>query len=87
MQELQYSVSDKHVRGVVAPGFEKLVASFSNNFEQHADVGAACALYRRGKLVADLWGGFADAETGKPWQQDTVVLAFSASPPENLLCE
>jgi CubicO group peptidase (beta-lactamase class C family) len=65
--------------GRVESGFEKVKAAFANNFDQHGDVGAACAIYRNGQCVVDLWGGVADQDSGTPWREDTLQLVFSAA--------
>lgn len=36
-------------------------------------------MYRDGVKVVDLWGGVRDKATGEPWQEDTMVLVFSAT--------
>jgi len=43
------------------------------------DVGASAAVFVDGELVADLWGGYADAARTVPWQRDTVVNVYSVS--------
>lgn len=67
------------VHGCVARGFEAVRDAFAENFEHHADVGAACCVYRGGEPVVDLWSGFADLTTGRPWGEDTVQIVFSAT--------
>ena len=54
------------IGGSVAPGFEGVRAAFEENFAQHGDVGAGCAVYVDGRQVVDLWGGVADATTMAP---------------------
>lgn len=39
--------------------------------------GAAVCVYHLGVRVVDLWGGCADARSGRPWQRDTAVPLFS----------
>ena len=68
-----------NIDGEVAPGYEPVREAFAANFEQHGEVGAAFALYRHGQKVVDLWGGVADEETGRPWQEDTLQLVFSTT--------
>ena len=51
----------------MAPGFERVRDVFGDNFESNGDVGAAICVYRHGRKVVDLWGGLADAGTGRPW--------------------
>jgi CubicO group peptidase (beta-lactamase class C family) len=67
------------VRGDVDPRFDAVRAAFADNFARHGDVGAACAVYHRGRLVVDLWGGLADREHGRPWRRDTTALVFSTT--------
>lgn len=64
------------VGGTVAPGFERVADVFE---EELGRLGAAFAAVREGKLVVDLWGGIADADTGEPWREDTVQIVFSGT--------
>jgi CubicO group peptidase (beta-lactamase class C family) len=77
---------DVRVRGNIAPGFEAVTEAFANNFTQYGEVGAACSLYHRGHCVVDLWGGLADKASGRPWEQDTLVLVFSAAKGPTATC-
>jgi CubicO group peptidase (beta-lactamase class C family) len=36
-------------------------------------------VYHHGEKVVDLWGGIRNKATGEPWQEDTMVLVFSAT--------
>ena len=74
------------VAGTVASGFEPVARAFAENFRQHGDIGAACALYHRGDPVVDLWGGLADVDSQRPWQEDTIVLVFSAAKGPTVTC-
>lgn len=65
------------LQGGVAEGYGSVADAFRRNFAERGEIGAACAVYRDGRAVADLWGGFRDGRTGARWQQDT--LAFWAS--------
>ena len=65
------------LHGWVAPGFEPVQQTFADNFAQRGELGAACAVYRHGEPVVDLWGGLRDR--GLPWRQDTMVLVFSVT--------
>ncbi len=66
-------------QGLVAPGFEGVRDAFVQNFAAHGEVGAACCVYRHGAPVVDLHAGIADRATGRPWQDDTLQLVFSAT--------
>ena len=53
--------------------------AFRANFDAGLELGASLAVTHRGKMVVDLWGGFADRKQTRPWQQDTVVCVFSTT--------
>ena len=67
------------VEGFTAPGFEDVRRAFERTFAERGELGAACAAYRGGEKVVDLWGGVRDARSGAPWEEDTVVLLYSTS--------
>jgi CubicO group peptidase (beta-lactamase class C family) len=74
------------VHGFVARGFESVRDAFASNLEHHGDVGAACAVYRGGTPVVDIWAGFADLQGGRPWYEDTIQLVFSATKGVTAVC-
>lgn len=74
------------IAGRINPGLEPLLSAFARNFNEFGDVGAAVAVYHRGELVADLWGGLADNTTGRPWEENTVSLVFSAAKGPTATC-
>ena len=59
---------------------------FANNFEELGEAGAAMALTIEGKPVIDLWGGVADRETMRPWQQDTITTVYSTTKGMTAIC-
>jgi len=67
------------VEGQVSAGFEAVRAAFEENFERRGEAGGACCVYWRGQKVVDLWGGVRNKSGGEPWQEDTMVLVWSAS--------
>jgi CubicO group peptidase (beta-lactamase class C family) len=67
------------VRGIVAPGFEPVREEFARNFSGRGELGAACAVFQRGRKVVDLWGGVRDDKTGTTWEEDTLVPVFSST--------
>ena len=67
------------IEGTVAPGWEPVRAAFIDNFARRGELGAACAIYKDGEKVVDLWGGVRDRATGAPWEEDTMVLVFSTT--------
>jgi len=72
--------------GWVAPGFEGVRDTFQANFDAGTEVGAAFAAYHRGEKVVDLWGGIADQTTGRPWDEDTLVLVYSTTKGATAMC-
>ena len=67
------------VHGHVSPGFEAVREAFTDNFTRRGELGGACCAYHRGAKVVDLWGGIRNTKTGEPWEQDTMVLVYSAT--------
>ncbi|MCZ7528719.1 MAG: beta-lactamase family protein [Acidimicrobiia bacterium] len=72
--------------GWTAPGFEGVREAFEANFAAGLEVGAAFAAYHRGRKVVDLWGGVADVETGRPWEEDAIILVFSTTKGVTAVC-
>lgn len=50
------------------------------------DVGGSVAVFVDGEPVVDVWGGFADAARGVPWQRDTIVNVWSVTKTMTALC-
>lgn len=70
------------IHGEVAPGYEPVREAFAANFEgdeMRRDVGASLSVYRRGKRVVDLWGGWRDIARTQAWTQDTLVNVWSTT--------
>jgi CubicO group peptidase (beta-lactamase class C family) len=74
------------ISGWVAPGFQAVREAFQSNFDGGTEVGAAFAAYHRGEKVVDLWGGVADRTTGRPWEEDTLVLVYSTTKGVMAMC-
>jgi CubicO group peptidase (beta-lactamase class C family) len=67
------------VQGNVEAGYEPVRAEFARNFSERGELGAACAVFHRGRIVVDLWGGVRDDKTRAPWEADTMVPVFSST--------
>ena len=67
------------ISGHVEPEFEAVRESFVENFTRRNELGAACCIYYRGEKVVDLWGGVRNKQTCEPWEEDTMVIVFSAT--------
>jgi CubicO group peptidase (beta-lactamase class C family) len=74
------------VEGFAKPGFEAVEDAFRANFDVHGDVGAAFCLYVGGEPVVDLWGGVADVDTSRAWEEDTLQLVFSTTKGVTAIC-
>jgi len=72
-------IDESTLHGTVAPGFEEVKVQFRKNFTERGELGAACTVYHKGKKVVDLWGGCRDEKTLAPWEENTMVLAFSTT--------
>ncbi|MBF8192770.1 beta-lactamase family protein, partial [Nonomuraea sp. K274] len=61
------------------PRFARVREVFERHFAEGEELGAAFAVYLDGELVVDLWDGVADRHTGRPWERDTPVFAYSCT--------
>ena len=67
------------IQGHVSRGFEGVREAFAENFVRRGELGGACCAFHRGEKVVDLWGGIRNKQTGEPWEQDTMVIVYSAT--------
>jgi CubicO group peptidase (beta-lactamase class C family) len=67
------------IAGHVSSGFEPVRATFAENFTRRHELGGACCAYHRGEKVVDLWGGVRRKQTGDPWEENTMVIVYSAT--------
>ena len=67
------------VEGHVRRGFEAVRDVFEENFKHRGEAGGACCVYVGGEKVVDIWGGVLDTRTEAPWQEDTMVIVYSAT--------
>jgi CubicO group peptidase (beta-lactamase class C family) len=79
-------VREADIGGWVEASFEPVLDAFAENFDSHAEVGAAVCVYVDGEPVVDLWGGVADAATGQLWASDSVVLVYSSTKGVSSVC-
>lgn len=63
--------------GWCAPGYEPVRDAFVRNFIDGGEVGAAVHVIRRGEVVVDLVGGWADEARTRPWSTETIVDVYS----------
>ena len=67
------------IHGTTDPRFAPVKDAFASCFADGLEHGAAVAVIVDGKLVADLWAGYADAAKTKAWQRDTLVNVWSCT--------
>jgi len=65
--------------GHIEPAFAPVREAFVANFEQNLELGAAVAVYYRGKLVVDLAGGLCAPESEIRYSPGTLQPIFSAT--------
>lgn len=68
------------VGGFCDPAFTAVEEAFAANFDR-GEIGAACTAMIDGRIVVDLWGGWADEDRSRPWRRDTLVNAYSVGKP------
>ncbi|MET0197418.1 MAG: serine hydrolase domain-containing protein [Rhodococcus fascians] len=73
------SSQSEWIGGDVAEGFGRVADAFKSNFRTRGEVGAAIAVYREGRKVVDLWGGWQDQHRARRWEADTLVPVFSTT--------
>jgi CubicO group peptidase (beta-lactamase class C family) len=66
------------MQGSTEPGFERVADAFERTLEG-ARGGAAFAAFVDGRPVVDVWGGSAEPESGRPWDESTAALIFSGT--------
>ena len=81
------TTSGTRVQGHVEAGWEKVADAFRANFEgSPGEVGAACCIYAGGRPVVDLWGGLADSEANRLWNEDTIIEVASSTKGATAIC-
>ncbi|NUP16408.1 MAG: beta-lactamase family protein [Streptomyces sp.] len=77
---------EAQVHGDCDPRFAAVRTAFETNFRERGELGAAVTVTLDGRTVVDLWGGWADAARGRPWERDTLVNVWSTSKGPTALC-
>jgi CubicO group peptidase (beta-lactamase class C family) len=65
------------IHGYCDSRFGAVRAAFEESFAARGELGAGVCAYMDGRIVVDLWGGFADAAATRPWQRDTIACVAS----------
>ena len=74
------------IQGICQPEFLPIKEAFLKGFDAGLEKGASVAVMREGKMVVDLWGGFANAKETRPWQEDTLAQIASTTKIMTTLC-
>lgn len=65
--------------GRVHPDFQEVADLYKANLERGVEAGSSFAAFYEGEPVVDIWGGYADVATKRPWGEDTLSIIFSAT--------
>jgi CubicO group peptidase (beta-lactamase class C family) len=65
--------------GYCDPAFARVRDAFGENFAAGEEIGAAFSLTVDGRCVADLWGGWTNAERRRAWQRETLICTMSVA--------
>ena len=76
---LKVDVPAELMHGHADEGYGPVADAFRRNFTERGEIGAACAIYRDGRKVVDLRGGYRDGSTRTPWREDTMVVMLSTT--------
>ncbi|MCW5890975.1 MAG: beta-lactamase family protein [bacterium] len=74
------------IHGTCDPRFAAVRDAFAANFTDQDEIGAAVAVVADGRLVVDLWAGWADPGRTRPWQRDTIANVYSCTKGMTALC-
>jgi len=74
------------ISGDCDPKFSQVKKVFEEHFEAGKELGAAVAVTIDGHSVIDLWGGYADPERTRTWEQDTLVNVYSTTKAMTATC-
>jgi CubicO group peptidase (beta-lactamase class C family) len=74
------------IEGTCDARFARVREAFADNFESRGETGASFALALDGRLVVDLWGGWADKARTRPWTRDTIVNVYSTTKGLTAIC-
>lgn len=67
------------LHGTCDEKFAHVFDAFVTNFEQEEELGAACSVVIEGETLVDLWGGWANADRTRPWDEHSTVCMMSVA--------
>jgi CubicO group peptidase (beta-lactamase class C family) len=74
------------INGYCLEEFSQLREDFEQNFIEGHDIGASLCLNLAGENIVDLWGGHADGELSRAWEEDTIAVVYSTSKIPTIVC-
>jgi len=74
------------INGSCDAEFAAVREGFADNFRRRDEIGAAVCVYKDGKKVVDLWGGYKDLARTEPWDENTIVIMNSLAKSMTSLC-
>jgi CubicO group peptidase (beta-lactamase class C family) len=80
------TVGAAQIRGLCDPRWTDVLEAFARNFAERGELGASLCVKVAGETMLDVWGGGFDATSGRPWEEDTVSVVFSATKGATALC-
>jgi CubicO group peptidase (beta-lactamase class C family) len=66
------------INGYCEEKYNPIKKIFGDYFLNNQEIGASFAVYKEGKPLIDLWGGFQNKDN-KKWEENTIVNVFSAT--------
>jgi len=79
-------MGEVRIEGTCDARFASVKEAFVENLEKRNEYGAAAAVTVDGRMVVDLWGGFADKARTRPWTRDTLANVFSTTKGLTAIC-
>lgn len=79
-------MSGTSAKGMAHDAYGSVRSLFESNLSSGLDLGASFSATVEGETVIDLWGGWADAEQSRPWDEDTIVNVYSTTKTMTALC-
>src|ERR1700758_197339 len=79
-------MADVTIEGTCDARFARVREAFADNFTSRRETGASAALALDGRIVVDLWAGWADKARTRPWARDTIVNVYSTTKGFTAIC-
>lgn len=67
------------IDGTYDPKFKRVHDAFAEQLDSGEELGASISVSIDGAPVVDIWGGHADTDRTRPWEQDTVTNVWSST--------